>query len=480
MTRLLRMAGGLFILLVSSPVLQGGDLPQASGPPKQGIVATQRAAFDAYVGRTLAQRKTGVATSDRSERQAAPTNDIQNVHWRGTGAPDEASFETLSIDWESFGVRGEENLKFPQMLFDNEFRRLPLYYANPVNLSRRLVGRPTRDRASAPEVANSSFFTNTDIPSYTPEYIAAEVESFLPKPPLEITKVKDGGTSEGIWAKDSTGRLFIFVFDPPFAPEMTTSAEFIGSTLTRITGYHVPFTFIWTIEGTGNNLYDGRRAVGTIALDNFKGGWRYASFAGRREVRALQLVGAWINNVDQTEQNTGLTIDDQGVIRHYVLDFGASLGSFTFRPQMARLGWTRLFDAWQQFSQPLYDAGIRRVPWEAPYRVHSPAVGYFTANFDPDRWQPFYTNMGFLEVTDADRRWAAKRIAQFSDEQIRAVVDLARYSHRSDADHVTSTLIRRRDIITDRYLPGLRSRAGTSDAPGPKSVTSKPTPMPGR
>lgn len=363
-----------------------------------------------------------------------------------------------AIDWKSFRTRGEANLDFPRMLFANEFWRYPLYQVNPVRLGRQIANRASVARTPEPDAGeerHSSFFTHVRIASYTPERIADECVSFRPRGRLTITKVKQGGTSEGIWAKDETGRLFILIFDPPFAPEMTTSAEYIGSTLVRMAGYYVPKTCIVTVQGTGDPLYDGRRAVATVALDHFKGGWRYDSFRARREIRALAVFAAWINNVDQTEQNTGLTISPEGLIRHYVLDFGSSLGSFTFRPQPARLGWTRLFDPWEQLAQPLNDRGLRRVPWEAPYRVHSPAVGYFSANLDPDRWQPFYTNMGFVEVTRADRVWAARRIAQFSDEQIQAVVRLAAYSNESDARHVADTLIRRRDIILERYLPDM-------------------------
>ena len=362
--------------------------------------------------------------------------------------------ESADVDWGSFLVRGESNYDFPKMLFYNDFYAKPLHQARPKRLLHKLVGIPfyPGDCCSDGHVSNSSFFTNTRISSYTAQYLAQECSKLQPHGAMTITKVKKGGTSEGLWVKDENGRVYILIFDPPFAPEMTTSAEYIGSTLLRVAGYHVPKTCICTVRGTGDALYDGRRAVATIALDNFKGGWRYGPFAGRREIRALQLFAGWINNVDQTEQNSGLTVNDDGVCRHYVLDFGASLGSFTFRPQLARLGWTRLFDAYQQFTQPLYDAGIRRVRWEAPYRVHSAAIGYFSANYDPDRWQPFYTNMAFLDVTQADRIWAAQRIAQFTDEQIHVVVGLAGYSHQSDAEHVANTLIARRDIIIQRYL----------------------------
>lgn len=360
-----------------------------------------------------------------------------------------------NIDADTFFVRGPPNFEFPKMLYYNEFYKKPLYYAHPKNTLRQLTGRlpPASDAdPQTGEVPNSSFFTNTCIPSYTPERITQEFNSFLPKGRMKITKIKSNRTSEGIWIKDEKGTSYIVLFDPPFSPEMLTSAEFIGSTLCRMTGYHVPKICICTVQGTGNPLYDGRRGVATIALKNFKGEWLYEPFRDRREIRALQLFGAWVNNVDQTEQNTGLTIDDNGVIRHYIFDFGASLGSFTFRPQIARMGWTRLFDAKAQFGQALFDHGLVKVPWEAPYQVHSAAVGYFNANFDPDRWQPFYTNMGFIETTEADRVWLARRISQFSDDQIRTLVALAGYSHKSDEDHVANTLIHRRDIIARRYL----------------------------
>jgi hypothetical protein len=369
-------------------------------------------------------------------------------------APAMARLDRLDVDWLSFAVRGRKNFEFPKMLLVAEFVEKPAYYAHPGNLVRSVARRPrpATNVTLAGGVPNSSFFTNSFIPSYTPQRLAEEIASLKPIGPMRITKVKKTGTTEGIWIKDETGRTYILVFDPPFSPGMTTSAEFVGSTLLRIAGYQVPKTCICTVTGTGDALYDGRRAVATLALDNFDGGWRYADFRCRREIRALQVFGGWIGNVDQTEQNTGVTVDPAGVCRHYILDFGASLGSFSFRPQMARLGWTRLFDPFNQFTQPLYNRRLRRVPWEAPYSAHSPAIGYFSTSLDPDRWQPFYTNLGFVEIAPADRVWAAERIAQFSDEQIRAVVDLAELVHASDREHVVQTLICRRDIIIRRYL----------------------------
>ena len=231
---------------------------------------------------------------------------------------------------------------------------------------------------------------------------------------------------------------------------METSAEHIGSTLVRMMGWHVPKTVICTIAGTGNPRYDGRRAVATRAVKGLKGGWTYRAYSDRREVRGLSVVGAWLNNVDQSEHNTGTTEPVEGVYVYYIWDYGASLGSFTFRGKWPRLGW-------QYVAAPVRKslAELTGPPWETDRQAHSPAIGYFTTNFDPDRWVPFYPNLGFADVTPADKCWAAGRIAQISDEQIRAVVESAGYSYPSDAEYVIETLIARRDCIVRRYLPGL-------------------------
>jgi hypothetical protein len=429
-------------LCLLASLLLGDDAPafQPTDSPRE-IRAEERDAFAAWVDQRIGAVQKRMAAGqplDRTEDRLA-------------------LFELArqNVDWQSFIVPGAKNYEFPKMLFYNEFYKHPVESLHPQRWKACLTGvHPGASNVdpTTGEIPNSSFFTNTSIESYTPERIAQEFGDYQPRGPMKITKVKKGRTSEGLWIKDAEGKTYILIFDEPFGPEMNTSAEYIGSTLMRILGYHVPKTCIAAVDGTGDPMYDGRRVVATIALKDFKGGWRYASFRDRREIRALQLLGGWINNVDQTEQNTGMTVNDDGVIRHYVLDFGSSLGSFTFRPQMARLGWTRLFDAYQQFTQPLYNHGLRKVPWQAPYRVQSASVGYFTADYDPDRWQPFYMNLGFTDVTPEDRVWGAKRLARLTPEQIEAVVGLAGYTHASDREYVTKILLQRRQIILDRYL----------------------------
>lgn len=432
-----RSAIGLLLVLTA---------PSAAPSMAEDIAAEDRAAFDRWVDERIARlaaHQAGAAPLAEAE--------LRSLH---------AELDAAEVDAGSFLVRGDRNHDFPRMLFYNEFYLGPLEAIDP-----RRRGPPppaTNADARSGRIRHSSFFTNVDVASHTPQWLEEENARIRPAGALSVTKVKRTGTSEGIWAKDPSGRTFILIFDPPFSPEMTTSAEYIGSTLVRILGWNAPKTSVVRVLGTGDPAYDGRRAVATLALEHFDGGWRYESFRDRREIRALQVVAGWINNVDQTEQNTGVTIDPRGVVRHYVLDFGSSLGSFTFRPQPARLGWTRLFDPYEQWTQPLYNRGLRKVPWEAPYEATSASVGYFSPRYDPDRWQPFYRNLGFADVTHADRVWAAEKIAQISEEQIRSVVSLAGYTHASDAECVVRTLLARRAILLERYLGEASGREGES------------------
>ncbi len=361
----------------------------------------------------------------------------------------EEELERARVDWKTFLVRTVDSFKFPRMAILNhswfQWRQLS-------DLSRdlRLIeGAPLEADDVQPDggIPNSAFYTRTDIRSYTPERIREEIAAAMPVGNITITKEKKDGTSEGFFGKDERGRTYIFIFDPPFNPEMQTSAEHIGSTLVRIMGWRVPTTAVSTIRGTGNPQYDGRRAAATLAVKGYEGGWTYRSYRNRREVRALLVAGAWLNNVDQSEHNTGTSKQGDGIYAYYVWDYGASLGSFTFRSKWPRLGWQYL---WDPLHKPW--AELLGAPWETTWRMHSAAVGYFTADVDPDRWQPFYPNLAFEDTTPADKRWAAERIAQISDDQIRTVVESAHYTYPSDSEYIIATLIARRDRIVARYL----------------------------
>ena len=84
------------------------------------------------------------------------------------------------------------------------------------------------------------------------------------------------------------------------------------------------------------------------------------------------------------------------------------------------------------------------------------SVGRFEADFfDPVKWRPEYPNPAFDNLTPDDAFWAARLVSKFSDEAIRAVVAKARYSEPGAADHIISTLIKRRDKVLRAWLTGV-------------------------
>jgi hypothetical protein len=103
---------------------------------------------------------------------------------------------------------------------------------------------------------------------------------------------------------------------------------------------------------------------------------------------------------------------------------------------------------WQALSLGLY------VPaWMRARYPKIPSVGNFDyETFDPPHWRNNYPNPAFDLRTPGDTYWAAKKVMAFSDEAIRALVNLAQYTDLRAADWVTECLIKRRDKIGQAFL----------------------------
>ena len=57
-----------------------------------------------------------------------------------------------------------------------------------------------------------------------------------------------------------------------------------------------------------------------------------------------------------------------------------------------------------------------------------------------------------MELRDDDAFWAARRVAAFTDEMIRAVVHAGQFSDPAAEKHLADVLIKRRDKIKSVYL----------------------------
>lgn len=423
------------------------------------------------------------ASRERTDWIALRLRDLRAAQRSGDGAAERADHDELErsgVDWRSFlaPVRGStqgEWLGSKQSLYNHTLRQI----AQKLNLLRdvrQILGMPDRanDLAQDGSVLDSAFFTNRDVAGIRPEEVRAEAESKAPHGRITVLEAKREGTAEGFIGTDADGVRFIFVFDPPDFPEMSTAAEIIGSTIVRLAGYNVPFTRVVTLddialdpeavareEASPADLerYRGRRAVATrMIVKGYQGSWTYSVFRDRREVRALKVFAAWLNNADQVDHNTLAELFDEksGLVKYYVIDFNGTLGASTARVKDPYDGYlNNKFDFDRGVSLPLRLLATPfgyRDPWDPDQPIVSPAVGRFDANLRPRLWKPFYPNLAYEDMDDEDAAWAARIVGGFSDEMIDAIVALAHYSDARDAAYVSETLKRRRDIVVQTYL----------------------------
>ena len=83
--------------------------------------------------------------------------------------------------------------------------------------------------------------------------------------------------------------------------------------------------------------------------------------------------------------------------------------------------------------------------------MESNSLGYIATRLDPDQWRPEKPNTAFESMTEEDAVWMTRKMAQFSREQLAAIVAEARIDER-EAERLVEILLSRREGILDRYL----------------------------
>lgn len=178
----------------------------------------------------------------------------------------------------------------------------------------------------------------------------------------------------------------------------------------------------------------------------------------RREIRALRIFGAWLNdfNVQQTRDYL-VTEDGRTYLKHYLTGFHGAFGSDTEGTKPPMIGYEYLYDA-SETSKAFWTLGFWEKPWqkrlrEAGEETPASAVGYFdNQGFEPGKFKTFLPQYVFKDVTRADAFWAVKIIKSFSDEDIRTLVKTGGYAESADEKYIADTLIERRDIVAKYWL----------------------------
>jgi hypothetical protein len=356
------------------------------------------------------------------------------------------------------------------------------------------------------EVPDSSWFKNriTQRPIDDADLVRGpnSVET-LHAPAWTIVAGKNTGLQPGfravITGADDT-QLYQLELDPPRHPQLATGAEMIGTLLYHALGYHVVENYIVYLDPAKVTIdakatyrdRDGRKQPFTrdtlervlrrgarspdgtyrVLASRFAPGKPAGQFRyygtrpddpndiypheHRRELRAARVFAAWVNHDDSRANNTLDMIEGDGgqsALRHYMFDFGSIMGSGTIGPDTARSGQSYLIDAPTAW-RVLQTFGIWAPAWARRHITpYHPSVGPFTADgFEPEEWKAEYPNTAFLNMRADDAFWGARRVAAFTDAQLKLIAEQARYSDPVATAQVVHALIGRRDAIAKTWL----------------------------
>jgi hypothetical protein len=316
-----------------------------------------------------------------------------------------------------------------------------------------------------------------------------------------VIAAKNEGITPGFRIRDTAGRQYMLKFDPMSNPELASAADVITSKFFYALGYNVPENYVVYFDrsriaidrnsflkdpaGHKRAIYDtdvdemlaktprgadGKyRALASLVIAGKPmGPFEYHGTRGddpndlvehehRRDLRALRTLCAWLGHDDSKSLNTlDVLTEEDGTpfFKHYLIDFGASLGSASFMANSPRDGNVYLFD-WKSSAAQFFTLGMYAPKWQHAKYPKLPAAGRFEYEvFDPATWVGDYPSTAFRNENPADRRWAARKILAFTDDQIRAIVSTGRYSDPAAAEWVSRCLIERRKKIVDAFLRG--------------------------
>jgi hypothetical protein len=314
-----------------------------------------------------------------------------------------------------------------------------------------------------------------------------------------VVSAKTEGITPGFVIEDDQKRRYFLKFDPARYPELATSADVISSKFFYALGYHVPENYIVRFDRTrlkvspkatfrdprGRVLRLTAKDVSEILLrapHDSEGVYRataslflkgkilneyryYGTRADdpndtiphehRRSLRGLQVFCAWLGHDDSRAINTlDSLVEENGhrFVKHYLLDFGSTLGSASNGPNSPRSGFEPFF-TWRSSAKEFFTLGLYVPAWAKIDYPALPGVGRFTsANFDPVAWTPEYPNPAFRNRLPEDVFWAARQVMRFTNEEIRALVATGEFSSPETTQHMTESLIRRRDAIGKAIL----------------------------
>jgi hypothetical protein len=368
------------------------------------------------------------------------------------------------------------------------------FVANTFSDTARSFG-PALNVNTLGEVPDSSWFTNRigQHDMTIDEVLRGPNKVDGPAPGVwQVTGRPDAGITPKFTIRDARGDTYLIKLDPESNPELPSSVELIATKLFHAFGYHVPEDFIVTFNIDRLTVSPGARArnasgdrvpirqadverwlrnmprnsdgsiralasryvPGTVVGQFMLTGRRSDDpndlypHERRRELRGMRVFSAWLNHDDARSINSIDTyIDDDGrhYIRHYVQDFGSTLGSGSTSAQQPRGGYEYLLEP-NQIGKGLAGFGFYKRNWMSAKWPSDPTIGNIEADvFHPATWKTEYPNPAYNQMVAADAFWAASIVSKFTDTMIKGIVEESRLSNSNAAAYLADVIIKRRD-----------------------------------
>ena len=357
---------------------------------------------------------------------------------------------------------------------------------------------------TADEVPDSNWFTNRIYTrAVTVDDVARGANTMDGPAPGQwvITRAKTAGVSPGFTVRDEKGETWFLSFDAKGNAIAATAAAMVATKLFWALGYYQVETYLTTLDPktlsinpeatirehgkrrtltmadidgvlkrAARNADGTYRAVAGRALPGRPvGGFKYFGTRSddpndviphehRRELRALQVFGAWTNLVDMKAGNTldtVITENGRSVVRHYLQDVGSTFGTGAIGPRDGDEGNEKLVDLGATLKRTI-TLGLYIRPWQTLDYDKHPEIGRFEADaFDPETWVPRVPVAALRHARPDDTFWAALRVMAFSDDHIRAAVKQGTYTDPKAEELLASLLIKRRDTIGRTYFANI-------------------------
>jgi len=357
------------------------------------------------------------------------------------------------------------------------------------------------------EVPDSTWFTNRigvrDMSLAELTNGPARIDSPEFHKPFTIKATKTGGSEVGFTIEDARGEKFMLKFDTRGFPEQETATDIIVGKLLWACGYNVTEDFIVDLrrqdlvvapDATMSDKLGDKHRLEPADVDRmlakvevepdgriraYASRWLAGKSLGghpgegvreddpndriphelRRDLRGSYAMFAWLDHVDVQESNYLDTwIADprdkhRHYVKHYLLDFGKSMGVMATTGRDPRRGHAYVIDL-GDMARSMVSGGLLERSWEDRHVPRLRGVGLFdVGTFDPGTWKPDYPSyLPFLTADRFDKFWGAKILIRLTREQIHAIVETGRYSDPRAVEYVTDTLVARQRKTAEHWF----------------------------